>query len=1284
MIKDFKALKLTLASPDDILAWSKGEVKKAETINYRTMRAEMDGLMCEKIFGPTKNYECFCGKYKKVRYKGIICDRCGVEVTNKRVRRERMGHIELASPVVHIWYSFGVPNKLSMILDIPHKKLEAVIYFASFLVVDVDYEKKDACIKKLNDDLEDKIKDLGKELKSEIDNEEKMYKGELEEAKKRLKKDKSAELQLEKLKGDNNKKLAMIRETIAAKEMKLKEEFKLMEDLAEGTSVGETITQEDHDKLVENDLKFFSVQMGADAIKTLLEKVDLVKEVKLLEKEKEKTRSVAKLKKIVQRHRMLKSMIQSGVKPGWLIVKHLPVIPADLRPIIQLAGGRFATSDLNDLYRRVINRNNRLKKLMDLGAPEIILRNEKRMLQEAVDALLDNNHRFGNPVLNSRNQPYKSLSDMLRGKQGRFRQNLLGKRVDYSGRAVIVAGPDLTAFECGLPQVIALELFKPFIIREIIGRGYASNIKAAKTFFDEKSPEVYDILEEVIKERPVLLNRAPTLHKQGIQAFYPVLTEGNAIRINPLVCKGFNADFDGDQMAVHVPLSEEAIKEAKERMMPDSNVLLMADASPVVNAAKDIIVGCYYLTRIDEKTEEVKNYSSSDEILKEYALGLVKHDQKIKVLLNGEFLETTVGRIIINSKLPEDYAFVNSQFDSGKISAVVSDIFTKYGARKSIEVLDSFKTLGFEYLTKSGMSISIDDYIISPLREGLVEEANKKEETLNEQFMGGMITQAEKSKLSQDIWMDTTNKVVDVTLKEYTIDNPIIFFDKSGGLPSKDPLRQSAAIRGLILDAQGHVVPLPLKSNYKIGMNTFEYFVAAKGTRKGLADTALKTSESGYLTRKLCDVAQDMITRISDCHTEHGTYLLRSSNRRLTFDKRITGRVPSEDLMSSDGKEVLAKMNEMITVDTARKIEADKEITKIKVRSALTCEAENGVCCMCYGSNLSTQAMVEKGLAVGIIAGQAMGQAATQLTLNTKHLAAKVGTDITQGLPRVEELFEARTPKSKALIAQIDGKVKIIEDKETGIKSIRISETEKIEKKYTMQKGDELKFARAKKVKKGDIIVIKEDKSELKAPIDGDVSKDGDLIIFKGTRNLEVEHELEKEAIITIADGDNVLAGTQLTDGSVDPKELMLFGALEKSQQYVIDSIQEVYGIQGIALDDRHVEIVVRKMSDYVRIVDEGESDLLQGDILPYSVVRTINKGLKDRGRGTSKFIREFLGITSASIKTPSFLSAASFQEQVRVLSEAALMGKVDDLKGLKENVIIGRPVPLGTKNVEM
>ncbi len=1280
MLKDFKALKITLASPEEILAWSKGEVKKAETINYRTMRAEMDGLMCEKIFGPTKNYECFCGKYKKVRYKGIICDRCGVEVTNKRVRRERMGHIELSSPIVHIWYSFGVPNRLSMILDIPHKKLEAVIYFASFLVVDVDEDAKAKATSKVGEVLDDAVKVIAKEIKEEISNEEKMFKGEMEEGKKHLKKDKSAELQIEKLKVDHNKKLASIRESFAQKEMKLRDEHKALKDLIERVTLGETVTQEEHDRLVENDFNFFKVSMGAEAIMSLLEKVDLDKEVVKLQKEIEKSRSVIKTKKLVARHRLLKAMNKAGIKPVWMIMKHLPVIPADLRPIIQLAGGRFATSDLNDLYRRVINRNNRLKKLIDLGAPEIILRNEKRMLQESVDALLDNSHRFGNAVLNSRNQPYKSLSDMLRGKQGRFRQNLLGKRVDYSGRAVIVAGPDLKSFECGIPHVIALELFKPFIIKEVIGRGFASNIKAAKVFFEEKSPEVYDILEEVIKDRPVLLNRAPTLHKQGIQAFYPVLTTGNAIRINPLVCKGFNADFDGDQMAVHVPLSVEAIKEAKERMMPDSNVLLMADASPVVNAAKDIIVGVYYLSKMDDG--EAKVFSSVDEAKREYDLGLISHSAKIKIMIEDKFIETSIGRVILNSYLPKDYGFVNKQFDSAQISGTVADIFTKYGAKESINVLDSFKELGFKYLTISGLSISIDDYKISPAREGLVEVANKQENELNENYMSGMITKDEKLKLSQDIWADTTNKVVEETLKEYKSDNPIIIFDKSGGLPAKDPLRQSAAIRGLIMDAQGHIVALPLKSNYKLGLNTFEYFVASKGTRKGLADTALKTSESGYLTRKLCDVAQDIITRRDDCGTERGIYLYRNSNRRLSFEKRITGRIANEDI--KDGKEVLVKRGELIGALVAKKIDAIKGLDKLFVRSPLTCDSVNGICVQCYGSNLSTQKLADKGLAVGIIAGQAMGQAATQLTLNTKHAAAKVGTDITQGLPRVEELFEARSPKSKALIAEISGKVKIVENKETGERTLRISETEKIERKYELKKGDEITFARAKKVKKGDTLVIKADKSELKAPIDGEVSKTGEIIDFKGTRHLEVNHELENNMMLQVEDGASVIAGTRLTDGSIDPKELMLFGSLELSQQYVIDNIQEVYGIQGIALDDKHVEIVVRKMSDYVRVIDEGDTDFLSGDIIAYSIIRKANHDLKEKGLRTAKFIREFLGVTQAAIKTQSFLSAASFQEQVRVLSEAALIGKMDDLKGLKENVIIGRPVPLGTKNVEM
>lgn len=1279
MIKDFKALRLGLASPQQILSWSHGEVKKAETINYRTHRAEVDGLMDEKIFGPTKNFECYCGKYKKIRYKGIICDKCGVEVTHKRVRRERMGHIKLASPVMHVWYSYGVPNKLSLILGITQKKLETVIYFARYIVTAVDEDGKTETIENIKQTLEDELKIVEDELKGKLDEIKGNYKEKQGELKKKESDKKKLDFAVEKLENEEKKEIATIKSVYAKKETNLKERFNRIVTLVEALNVGSTISEDDMSSIAEFGADFAEVGMGAESIKKLLEKIDLDKEISELQEDRGNTKSQLKKRKITQRLRVLEGMQQGNIDPTWVVLDALPVIPPDLRPIIQLPGGRFATSDLNDLYRRVINRNNRLKRLIELGAPEIILRNEKRMLQEAVDALVDNDHRPGNAVQNSRGQAYKSLSDMLRGKQGRFRQNLLGKRVDYSGRSVIVPGPDLHIDQCGLPKTMALELFKPFVLREIIADGLAPNIKSAKHFYESRSTEVWDILERVIQNRPVLLNRAPTLHKQGIQAFFPVLTEGNAIRLHPMVCSGFNADFDGDQMAVHVPLSDKAVDEAKEKMFPHSNILLMADGNPVINVTKDMALGIYYMTTMDEEAPVRKVYANITEALGAYEMNEVDLREPIKIPVDGKITKTSIGRLMFNQALPEGYGYQNRQYNKKDIAKASAKILENFGNKPSIDFLDKVEEMGFKFATLSGTTVGMEDFVISPEKDKLLEEIEQQEDQLTNDYYSGLLTKDERKRLTEKLWMELIEKVAEKTWDTYLEqkDNNLVILQESGAVPVQNPLRQISGVRGLILDPLGNVVELPLRSNYKQGLTTLEYFVAARGTRKGLADTALRTAESGYLTRRLVDVAQDVITKEVDCGSTKGFELFRESNRRIDFVDRITGRFLAADVVNPETGEVVAKAGDEINSELAEKIDAAQTASVI-VRSVLTCRTKHGVCQKCYGYSLGTRKLVEDGVAVGVIAAQSMGEAATQLTLNTKHLAGRAGTDITQGLPRVEELFEARTPKAKAIIAEIDGKVQHIKDDNGDLIAIKVVDHKKMQKTFTLEKGDEPLVKRTKQFKKGDVIIKRKEGDDVRAAYEGTATLEDDKVIFIVDKDIEAEYELGPDDIAAVEDGDNIIRGDQLTLGSKDPKELMEFLDLEASQHYLIDNIQETYGIQGIGIDDKHVEVVVRQMSRLVKVVDPGGSGHLPGDYIDHHDMEDQNEELKAAGKGLIKADRNLLGITFASIKTDSFLSAASFEQQVRVLSDAAIVGKVDNLRGLKENVIIGRTVPLG------
>ena len=1279
----FDALKLKISSPEEIISWSYGEVLKAETINYRTHTAEVDGLMCEKIFGPTKNFECYCGKYKKIRYKGIVCDKCGVEVTHKRVRRERMGHIKLASPVTHVWFSHGVPNKLSLILGVPQKKLETVIYFARYIITEFDEKGREEAVEKIKVDLDADLKEISDDMKSKIKEIEDGYKSQEKELKSKEKDAKKLEMKLNTLDGKKKKEIAKLRSIYTQKETTLKEKINEKLNLVKSIKIGTTLSEDDVTALDEYDVDFYKIGMGAEAIEELLKKVNLTEEVKNLKEEQSKTKSQTKKAKYIQRLRIIEGMEKNDLDPSWLVLKVLPVIPPELRPIIQLPGGRFATSDLNDLYRRVINRNNRLKRLMSLGAPEIILRNEKRMLQESVDALIDNSHRPGNAVQNSKQQPYKSLSDMLRGKQGRFRQNLLGKRVDYSGRAVIVAGPELSVYQCGLPKTIALELFKPFVIREIIAEGLAPNIKSAKHYFESKTDNVWDILERVIQDRPVLLNRAPTLHKQGIQAFFPILTEGNAISVHPMVCKGFNADFDGDQMAVHLPLSDKAIEEVLEKMFADSNLLLMADGSPVIGVQKDMALGVYYLTgeTPEQKEEDIRVFANFDRAVGTYERGDIKLRDKIKVLnREGEFVVTTTGRIKFNELLPVEFEYLNEQVGKKQIGNIAAKILKDFDSEKTIDFLDKVETIGFKYATKSGYSTSTHDFKVSKETKTIIAEVEKKEEQLTQDYYNGLLTLSEKKRLIEETWMEAIDKIAEVTWEQYNDPlNPLYAFENSGALPISNPIRQIAGVKGLILDPLGNIVELPLRSNYKEGLPTLEYFVAARGTRKGLADTALKTAESGYLTRKLVDVAQDVLTRQEDCGATDGITMRKDEQRMLGFDERILGRFVAKDIVDSKTGEVIVKSGEEIDEKMVAKILKSKGVEEVVVRSVIHCRADEGVCQKCYGKNLGTQKIVEKGVAVGVIAAQAMGEAATQLTLNTKHLAGRAGTDITQGLPRVAELFEARTPKGKALLAEIGGKVRLVENKEGDVVQVIISDHKKFKKEIEVAKGDELTFKRSKALKKGELILTRKDGSKVEAEYEGKISKiDDTKIVLEVDREIEKEYEVNPEDRINVKDKQEVEKGTAITAGSLAPKELMDLVGIEGTQDYIIDNIQETYGIQGIAINDKHVEIVVRQMLRLARVTQAGDSTYLPGDFVNHIKLEEENKVLKKEGKQTIKYTRVLLGITAASLNTESFLSAASFQEQVRVLTDAALVGKVDNLRGLKENVIIGRPVPLG------
>jgi DNA-directed RNA polymerase subunit beta' len=1165
-------MKIGLASSEKIRSWSHGEVKKPETINYRTLKSEKDGLFCERIFGPTKDWECHCGKYKRVRYKGVVCDRCGVEVTKAKVRRERMGHIELAAPISHIWYFKGIPSRMGLLLDMSPRALEEVIYFAAYIVT----EPGDTPLEK-------------KQLLSE-------------------------------------------------------KEFRTYYDKY-GNS--------------------FQAKMGAEAIRKLLQDIDLDKEAEAL-REELKSAHGQRRTRAIKRLEVLEAFRHSGNKPDWMVLDVLPVIPPEIRPMVQLDGGRFATSDLNDLYRRVINRNNRLKRLLDLGAPSIIVQNEKRMLQEAVDALIDNGRR-GRPVTGPGNRPLKSLSHMLKGKQGRFRQNLLGKRVDYSGRSVIVVGPNLKMYQCGLPREMALELFKPFIMKELVERGLAHNIKSAKRKIERVHPDVWDVLEDVIKDHPVLLNRAPTLHRLGIQAFEPTLVDGRAIRLHPLVCTAYNADFDGDQMAVHVPLSAEAQAEARVLMLAAQNILNPKDGKPVVTPSQDMVLGNYYLTLEREgAVGEGTVYKGTDEVLMAYQNGYVHLHTRIALqassLGNKPFTEeqkdklllTTVGKVIFNEILPDSFPYINEAsqgnlvdktpdeyfidpgvdvteeiqsrelvkpFKKGFLGDIIAEVFKRFKITETSKMLDRMKDLGFKYSTRAGITVGISDIVVLPGKEAILDEAQSKVDRVLKQFRRGLITDSERYDRVIAIWSDAKDVIQEKLMESLSNQNPIYMMSDSGARGNASNFTQLAGMRGLMADPSGKIIELPIKSSFREGLTVQEYFISTHGARKGLADTALKTADSGYLTRRLVDVAQDVIVREDDCGTDRGlkvTALVDGSEVIEPLEDRLVGRTAFGPIVHPETKETIVAHNELISEDQTKEI-IESGIEEVTIRSAFTCNTKYGVCQKCYGQNLATGDNVEVGEAVGIIAAQSIGEPGTQLTMRTFHTGGVAGDDITQGLPRIQELFEARNPKGEAVISEIFGTVK----------------------------------------------EIKEEKDKQEIVIQGDVE--------------ERSYQVPYNARIKVSPDDEVIAGQELTEGSVNPKQLLQVQGAEGVQAYLLKEVQRVYRMQGVEIGDKHVEVMVRQMLRKVRVVDSGDTKVLPGSLLDLHRFRDENEEVLQSGGKPATGKPVLLGITKASLETESFLSAASFQETTRVLTDAAIKGKRDELLGLKENVIIGKLVPAGT-----
>src|SRR5213082_2481611 len=1389
-LENFDALKLSLASPETILSWSHGEVTKPETINYRTLKPERDGLFCERIFGPQRDWECHCGKYKRYRYKGIICDKCGVEVTRSKVRRERMGHIKLASPVSHVWYFKGIPSRMGLLLDMSPRNLEKVLYFANYIVTNIDedarkeylsksspqhndrviklQEERDVAVKELKEELDQKVKAKQDDTKAKIkgleesldeivdamtsrakelvekikaqkgkkaatnftigegsDEQVLIEKGTLFEDKLARELPKQVEKKIDlvqastkkrqqELKSKSDEEIAKWREDFEGKSATLSNQLKkdtegLSGDIESSKTqldslfVKQLLSDQEFREFTEKFGKVFKAGIGAQAIHDLLARIDLLQESAIL-REESKSNSGQKRQKAIKRLKVVEAFRKSGASATWMILDVLPVIPPELRPMVQLDGGRFATSDLNDLYRRVINRNNRLKRLLELGAPEIIVRNEKRMLQEAVDALIDNGRR-GRAITGTGNRKLKSLSDMLKGKQGRFRQNLLGKRVDYSGRSVIVVGPELKLHECGLPKKMALELFKPFVMRELVNKGYTTNIKSAKRMVERSRTEVWDVLDEVIRDHPVLLNRAPTLHRLGIQAFMPVLVEGSAIQIHPLVCAAFNADFDGDQMAVHVPLFSGAIAEAKNLMMSSQNILSAADGHPVVAPTQDVVLGCYWLTatRGDQPsdTSKLRAFSSQNEVVLALEAKVVKLQEWVRVKIGDALIVTTPGRVVFNQSLPvgktpqgaggvsaddvanmEPLPFQNAHYDRKLLRVLVAELYRLYGSDITASVVNDIKRLGFGYATQAGITVSAMDIPHPDSKWQVIRATEKEVADVERMYRRGVMTEDERYRKVIELWQRAYEEVGNATEQAFDRFSPIWMMMGSGARGNIQQIRQLAGMRGLMADPTGRIIDLPIMANFTEGLTVLEYFISTHGTRKGLADTALRTADSGYLTRRLVDVAQDVIVREEDCGTTNGIWVRDVSAERARNEpifEKIAGRVAAEDI--TVGGKVLVATGTSITDENARQvIEAG---VPVKVRSILVCEAREGVCRTCYGRNLATGKIVEIGEAVGVIAAQSIGEPGTQLTMRTFHTGGVAGVDITQGLPRVEELFEARIPKGKAIISEIDGEVEVL--RQEGSRKVRVTSKEDFEVSYPLAAKMESLVKNGDDVMEGQELARYSKGSGVRTRHAGKVTVSPKEMTVRTVdeeiREYPIPHQVRIRPELDRRDGQKVVikAGQQITEGSISPQELLHILGKEAVQTFLVDEVQKVYRSQGVDINDKHIEVIVRQMMRKVRIDSAGDTGLLPGEIVSQWEYEEANARALAEGGEPATAQTVLLGLIKAALNTTSWLSAASFQETTRVLTEAAISGKVDRLRGLKENVIIGKLIPAGT-----
>jgi DNA-directed RNA polymerase subunit beta' len=1390
-LQGFGALRIGLASPDEIRSWSYGEVTKPETINYRRLRPEKDGLFCEAIFGPTKDYQCYCGKYKNIRYKGITCEKCGVQVTRSSVRRERMGHIELATPVAHIWYTRRLPSHLGRLLGIARRDLDRILYYAQYVVTWVDEEARQRALVRLNEELEAERGQILQELEGQIATLTERMRGEvtkLEETRdaeyERLEQGLNArtekimdeaqrvQVELERRRGQVADRdlafhpqdaqgdgttivdaggtvvldhltrlnevvqgyLSVIEEAIRQQQEEnarlVEEEVERLHDSLEEQSsslrdeaeqrIDQVATRVEEDGVAVEEIRqlqllneaqyrelkakwgnIFKAGMGAEAVYEIVKGVDLDKTARDLWREIRTTGSRQRRKQATQRLRVVEALRRSGNGPEWMMLTVLPVIPPELRPMVQLDGGRFATSDLNDLYRRVINRNNRLKRLLELGAPDVIVRNEKRMLQEAVDSLIDNSRR-GKAVSRRGHRELRSLSDTLKGKQGRFRRNLLGKRVDYSGRSVIVIGPKLNLHQCGLPREMALELYKPFVISKLVEYKYANNVKGAKRVLERGQSEVWEVLEEVVKERPVLLNRAPTLHRLGIQAFEPVLVEGKAIQIHPLVCAAFNADFDGDQMAVHIPLSPRAVEEARELMLSSRNLLKPADGSPMVGPSKDMVLGCYYLTMEDPEPRkgQGKLFTSLDEAQYAYEMGVVDLHARVKVYsdqpvaspLGGEWdaettpsegrvIETTVGRILFNQGLPPQLRFVDEVLDKGKLQDLVARCYQMFGDEGTGQVVDQIKDMGFRYATRSGISMSVFDLTMPTRKADILERASEQVSEVEQQYRRGLLTEDEQYTKVVELWTRVKDEVTNAVVGAMDPTGPISIMAKSGSTKQgMGPIAQLAGMRGLMADASGRIIAMPIRSSFREGLTALEYFISSHGSRKGLADTALRTADAGYLTRRLVDVAQEVIVNAEDCGTRAGFWIQANDDMGgQRFRDQVIGRVAARPVLDPNTGEILVGHNEVITEEIAVRCER-LGVEKACIRSPMTCELRYGACAMCYGQDLARGDIVEVGTAVGIIAAQSIGEPGTQLTLRTFHTGGVASeVDITHGLPRVEELLETRKkPRGEAVVSEIDGLVQLHRGEDGRI--IRLVDSEMLRDVYKIPEDGQVLVDDGQTIT-GGTPLISYDGTEIVANHDGRTFLDREArqLMVSYERREEREYEVPSAALLLVDDGDYVVAGQQLTEGVKNPQHILSILGREATQRYLLSEVQRVYRSQGVGINNKHFEIIIRQMMNKVMVTTSGDSDLLPGELVNRLDFAEINERLTSEEKEQARAREVLLGISKAALSTDSFLSAASFQHTIRILADAAVEGKVDELRGLKENVILGKLIPAGT-----